>query len=113
MRRYKHLDHSAKRRIGASPRVQWLQCQAGAVDANHLRTEANQQANSLAADMGQITVFTRPPLRTSILIEHCVHDNLMWTQCCKLGGNQLGDFAGGLPCQGNRSANTVFDSDTN
>jgi hypothetical protein len=68
MRRTEHLDHSAKRRIRARPHVQWLYCQPSAVDTNHLMTPADQQANSLAADMGQVMVMTRPPLRTSTLI---------------------------------------------
>jgi hypothetical protein len=68
VRRAEHLDYSPKRRICARPHVQWLYCQPGAVDANHLRMDADQQANSLAADMGQVTVITIPPLRTSTLI---------------------------------------------
>ena len=68
VRRTEYLDHSAQRRIRARPHVQWLHCQPGAVDANHLRTDADQQANSLAADMGQVTLMTKPPLRTSTLI---------------------------------------------
>ena len=68
VRRAEHLDHSAKSRIRARAHVQWLYCQPGAVDSNRLRTQADQQANSLAADMGHETVRTRPPLRTSTLI---------------------------------------------
>jgi hypothetical protein len=52
VRRAEHLDHSAKSRIRARTHVQWLYCQPDAVDSNHLRTQADQQANSLAADMG-------------------------------------------------------------
>lgn len=68
MRCTEHLNHPAKCRIRARAHVQWLYCQPGAVDSNHLRTDADQQAKSLAADMGQVTVMTRPPLRTSTLI---------------------------------------------
>ena len=68
MRRTEYLDYSAQCRICACPHVQWLHCQPGEVDANHLRTAADQQAKSLAADMGQLTVMTRPPVRTSTLI---------------------------------------------
>ena len=68
MRCTEHLDHSAKRRVRTRAHVQWLYCQPGAFDSNHLRTDADQQAKSLAADMGQLTVMTRPPLRISTLI---------------------------------------------
>ena len=68
MRRAEHLDHSAKCRISARPHVQRLYCQPRAVDSYHLSTEADQQANSPAADRGQVMVMTRPPLRTSTLI---------------------------------------------
>lgn len=68
MRRAEHLDYSPQRRIRARPHVQWLYRQPGAVDSNHFRTDADHEANSLAADMGQVTVMTRPPLRTSTVI---------------------------------------------
>ncbi len=68
VRRAEHLNHSAKRRVRARTHIQWLHCQPSAVDTNHLRTDADQQANSLAADMGQVTLMTTPPLRTSTLI---------------------------------------------
>ena len=58
MRRTEHLDYSAQCRIRARTHVQWLYRQPGAVDANHLRMDADQQANSTAADMGQVTVKT-------------------------------------------------------
>lgn len=70
MRRTDHLNHSATRGIRACPQVQWLHCQPSTVDANHLSTPADQQANSLAADMGQVMVMSRPPLRTSTLTSH-------------------------------------------
>lgn len=68
MRCAEYLDYSAKCCIRARSHVQWLYRQPGAVDANHLSTDEDQQANSLAADMGQVTVMTSPALRTSTLI---------------------------------------------
>nr|WP_232459960.1 hypothetical protein [Curvibacter sp. AEP1-3] len=58
-------DYAGQRRVGSGAHIQWLYCQPGAVDSNHLRSDADQQANSLAAEMGQVTAITKPPLRTS------------------------------------------------
>ena len=68
MNRTDHLDYSPQRCIRARPHVQWLYRLPSAVDSNHFRTDADQEASSLAADMGQVTVMTRPPLRTFTVI---------------------------------------------
>lgn len=84
----KHLHHSAEPRICSRTHVQWLHGQPGAVDADHLRTEADQSANALAADIGQVTAMVRLPLRTSTRIIGSIGS----TAC--VGGSGTGMNAG-------------------
>jgi hypothetical protein len=70
MRRNERLDLPTSSCMRAHPHNDCGGCTASraSANANHLRAPAEQQANSLAADVGQITFMSKPPLRTCAYI---------------------------------------------